>query len=101
MRFGFIADGRVFYPVVVMCKMMKVSRSGFYSYLARVHQKSSVCEQENASLLAQIEVIFEESSKRYGSPRIHAELRKRRVLLEAGQAAHATGRALRLTQAQI
>lgn len=63
-----------------MCKMMKVSRSGFYSYLARVHQKPSVREQENASLLAQIEVIFEESSKRYGSPRVHAELRKRRVV---------------------
>lgn len=80
MRFAFIADGRAFYPVALMCKVMKVSRSGFYSYLARVHQKPSVREQENASLLVQIEVIFEESSKRYGSPRVHAELRKRRVV---------------------
>jgi putative transposase len=79
-RFAFIAPLRAFYPVALLCKVMKVSRSGFYSYLARVHQKPSVREQENASLLAQIEVIVEESSKRYGSPRVHAELRKRRVV---------------------
>jgi putative transposase len=34
----------------------------------------------NASLLEQISAIFEESRKRYGSPRIHAELRKRQVV---------------------
>lgn len=80
MRFAFIADGRAFYPVALLCKVMKVSRSGFYGYLARVHQKPSVLEQEHASLLGQIQAIFEESSKRYGSPRVHAELRKRRVV---------------------
>lgn len=31
-------------------------------------------------LLEQIKVIFEENSKRYCSPRIHTELRKRRVV---------------------
>lgn len=34
------------------------------------------CERDAAALLEQITDIFEASSKRYGSPRIHAELRK-------------------------
>ncbi len=63
-----------------MCKVLRVSRSGFYGYLARVHREPSVREHEDASLLKQITNIFGESSKRYGSPRVHAELRKRHVV---------------------
>ncbi len=37
-------------------------------------------EQDAAALLEQITTIFEESGKRYGSPRVHAKLRKRRVV---------------------
>lgn len=59
---------------------MGVWRSGFYDYVARVCRGPSAREQENASLLEQISTIFEESRKRYGSPRVHAELRKRQVV---------------------
>ena len=80
MKFAFIADRRACYPVTLMCQVMKVSRSGFYDYQARIHREPSVREQENAALLEKIKAIFEKSCKRYGSPRIHAELRKRRVV---------------------
>ena len=80
MRFGFITDQRLFYPVVLLCRVMRVSRSGFYDYLTRRVRGPSEREQSDAALLEQISAIFEESSKRYGSPRIHAELRKRYVV---------------------
>lgn len=79
-RFCFIAEQQHRYPVRVLCRVMNVSRSGIYGYLVRFHRESSERERLNASLLEQISVIFEESCKRYGSPRIHAELRKRRVV---------------------
>jgi transposase InsO family protein len=63
-----------------MCRVMGVSRSGFYDYLTRVSRELPKREQEDIALLKQITEIFEESSKRYGSPRIHAELHKCHVV---------------------
>ena len=80
MRFCFIAEHQHLYPVRLLCGVMNVSRSGFYGHLARVHREPSVRKREDALLLGQIQAIFEESSKRYGGPRIHAELCKRRVV---------------------
>lgn len=37
-------------------------------------------EQQEAELLVSIKEIYEESEKRYGSPRIHATLRKQQVV---------------------
>ena len=59
---------------------MGVSRSGFYDYLVRAGREPSVRAREDAELREQITNIFEASGKRYGSPRIHAELRKLRVV---------------------
>ena len=58
---------------------MGVSRSGFYDYLERRVSKPTQREQENALLLEHIRDIFEVSGERYGSPRIHAELKKRGI----------------------
>lgn len=80
MRFCFIAEHQHLYPVRLLCGVMNVSKSGFYDYLVRVHRESSAREREAASLLKQITEIFVASNKRYGSPRIHAELRKRGVV---------------------
>lgn len=80
MRFCFIAEHQHRYPVRVLCSVMNVSRSGFCGFLGRVHREPSVRERADASLLEQISAIFGESHKRYGSPRVHAELRKRQVV---------------------
>jgi putative transposase len=79
-RLCFIAKHQHRYPVKLLCGVMNVSRSGFYGQLARVHREPSLRKREDASLLEQSQAIFEESHKRYGSPRIHAELRKRQVV---------------------
>jgi putative transposase len=55
----------------VACRVLNVSRSGFYEWLSRL---DSARRQENELLLKQIRQIHEESRGTYGSPRIHAEL---------------------------
>ncbi len=56
-----------------MAKVMKVARSGYYSYVKRL---PSAQEQENIGLLEKIKVIHKAKRKVYGSPRIHAELKR-------------------------
>jgi transposase InsO family protein len=57
-----------------MAEVMKVSRSGYYSYLKRSLSKREV---ENLQLAKEIEFIYQEHRGLYGSPRIHAMLKNR------------------------
>jgi hypothetical protein len=40
MRFGFIRQQMKAYAVTVLCKVMEVSRIGFYDYLHRLNKRS-------------------------------------------------------------
>lgn len=62
---------RADYPVTVMCRVLEVSRNGYYGWLKRKPSKRAVA---NAALLATIREIHEESDGTYGAPRVHAEL---------------------------
>jgi len=75
-RFSFIAEQQAFYPVVALCRVMRVSRSGYYAYLQRLQHAPTAQEVEEIKLVTEIKNIHEESKKRYGSPRVHAELRR-------------------------
>ena len=55
-----------------LCRLLKVSRSGYYAWLVRT-ESFHVLEDRRLSL--RILVIFEESGRRYGSPRVFDELR--------------------------
>ena len=59
-----------------MCKVMKVSVSGYYYWLK--HPVSSITIKEE-KLLADIHKIYDSSKKRYGSPRITSELREQGI----------------------
>lgn len=76
MKFNFIIQHQDEYSIGLMCQLLKVARSSYYAYLRSVHKEPSKREQENASLLEKIKVIFERSKRRYGSPRVHAELKR-------------------------
>ena len=56
-----------------MCERLEVSRSGFYAWLKRPR---SVHQRRDQALARRIESHFEESAGTYGSPRIHALLRR-------------------------
>jgi transposase InsO family protein len=56
-----------------MCKVLSVSRSGYYNWLTRKSSKRSL---ENRILTEQIKRIHLESKQRYGSPKITQVLNK-------------------------
>src|SRR4029453_13196093 len=57
-----------------MCSILEVSRSGFYAWVARGDSRRS---QEDHRLLVLIREEHERSRGPYGSPRIHAALKRR------------------------
>jgi putative transposase len=71
--FRFIKEHREEFAVEKMCKVLKVSVSGYYYWLK--HPVGSRVIKEEA-LLVDIDRIYNESKKRYGSPRIASELRE-------------------------
>lgn len=72
MRFVFIEEEKAHYPVSVMCRVLDVSRSGFYAW--RTRRPSSRATQDEA-LACEIAAAHRRSRGTYGSPRVHAELR--------------------------
>lgn len=71
MRFAFIEAEKAFYPVLVLCRVMQVGRSGFYAWLRRA---PSARTQADAVLQSKIDRAFRGSRGTYGSPRIRAQL---------------------------
>lgn len=60
------------YPVRTMCRVLKVSHSGFYAWRDRSPSKRTIAD---AVLTERIRQIHAASDGIYGSPNIHAELR--------------------------
>ena len=54
-----------------MCRVLEVSRSGFYDWLGRPESQRA---KRHRQLTAKIRQIHIESKRIYGSPRIHGEL---------------------------
>jgi len=77
MRYQFIDDHRDEFPVTRMCKVLKVSRSGYYAWRTRPVSKR---EMANRELAKKIEAVYNESDGTYGSPRIHSELNAQGVV---------------------
>lgn len=64
------------YPLGELAWAFEVSRSGYYRWLKRTESKRACSAQE---LIIQISQIYEQSQKRYGSPRVFHELRRQGV----------------------
>jgi putative transposase len=75
-RFRFVADHRHAYGVKRLCRVLGVSRSGFYAFLDR---PPSAREVADTALAATIAEIYQSSRRTYGAPRVHAELSRRGV----------------------
>jgi transposase InsO family protein len=67
-----IAQYRAEFPLRVMCRVLQVSPAGFYRWQ---HRGPSVRRQEDTQLQVQIAAFHRQSRRRYGSPRIHEDLR--------------------------
>ncbi len=76
-KMNFIREHASEYRVTRLCRMLGVSRSGYYARQKRVPSRRA---RSDGELLAQIKDAHAASRTTYGSPRIHAELRARGVL---------------------
>jgi putative transposase len=72
MRFRFIEDRRADYPVTIVCGALGVSPAGYYAWRPRPESQRSVA---NRDLVEDIKWVHRDTSGRYGSPRIHVELK--------------------------
>ena len=73
MRFGFILAEKAVYPIRLMCRVLEVSTAGFYAWC---HRKPSLRARKDAVLKVHIRASFNAGRKKYGAPRIHADLRE-------------------------
>ena len=76
MCFRLIDAKRAQHPVSRLCRVLGVSRAGYYAWKRR---PTSARECRDGELSEQISQVHEESRGTYGWPRIHAELRHRGV----------------------
>ena len=72
MRFAFIQSHARLWRVTTMCRVLAVSRAGYYAWRAR-----PLCERvkDDRVLTARIREIQARVKQRYGSPRVHQDLR--------------------------
>jgi putative transposase len=61
------------YPIATMCRVLEVSKSGYYAWSKRAPSERA---QRDAELKEQIRTIHESSDGTYGRPRVHAELQE-------------------------
>lgn len=72
MRFAFVDAEKAQVPVVRLCDILNVSRSGFYAWQERPESKRA---REDRRLSVLIRAAYEQGRGYYGSPRVLRELR--------------------------
>lgn len=70
-RFAFVDREKALYDITVLCRLIKVSRSGFYAWQSRPKSDRALADEV---LTEQIRAVFDANRRLYGSPKIHAEL---------------------------
>lgn len=76
MKYGFIEEYRYEHRIDRMCRVLQVSRSGYYRWWRQREKKR---EARDKALLEHIKVAYERGRGTYGSPRITAELREQGI----------------------
>src|SRR5215218_1974255 len=71
-KYQFIATHASEYPVTLLCRVLGVVRSGYYAWRVRSVSARELRDQQQ---MRQIQTIFAESRRSYGSPRVQAALK--------------------------
>lgn len=71
MKFALIEAEKATCPVAWQCKVLGVSRAGYYDWLGRSESKH---DREDQRLAVLVRASHERSRRTYGSPRVHADL---------------------------
>jgi putative transposase len=75
-KFAFVASKEVAFPVSAMCRVLGVTKSGFYAWMKRPKPARA---RRDAQLAATVAAVHQRSRRTYGSPRVHRELKARGV----------------------
>jgi transposase InsO family protein len=73
-RFAFVDAEKANHDISILCHVLQVGRSGYYAWLGR---DESARQCEDRVLAVEVAAVFAENKRRYGSPRVHRELRNR------------------------
>jgi transposase InsO family protein len=76
MRYRFIESFRQRWPIAPMCRVLGVSRSGYYAWRTRPESQRG---RDNRLLAVEIKAIHEEIDGKYGSPRMTLALKARGI----------------------
>jgi transposase InsO family protein len=71
-KFGFIHAEKAEFPVVALCRVLEVTRQGYYAYVRR---KASQRALRDEALRERVKALHAESRGTYGSPRVRHALR--------------------------
>lgn len=88
MRYSFLRQHRGQFRLATMCRVLRVSKSGYFAWLQR---PESARAKANQALLTQIKAAHAQSRQLYGRRRVHAALQAQGVL--CGK--HRVGRLMR------
>lgn len=75
MKHACIQQHRRDFPVTLMCRVLRISASGFYAAQQRPARGPSAHAARDAALRHQVRAVYTASRRTYGAPRVHAELR--------------------------
>jgi putative transposase len=75
-KYACIAQHRDEFALTLMCRVLHVSRAGFYAWRRRPPSARALGDQR---LRVAIRAIHAESQRSYGSPRVHRELRAQQL----------------------
>jgi putative transposase len=68
-----VRDHQAVFPIATLCRILGISRSGFYAWMTRPHSVRAI---RDAELLAEIRVSHARSDETYGAPRILGDLQE-------------------------
>jgi len=71
-KFAFISEEKVAFPVAALCRLLAVSPSGYYAAQGRPRSLHDVRDDRLAGKITEAHLA---SKRRYGSPRVHAEIK--------------------------
>jgi putative transposase len=77
MKYGFMEEHRNAFRLKSMCRVLRVSRSGYYLWRKRMPSNR---EKGNEHLLGQIREVYSRRRRVYGSPRITVELNEQGIV---------------------
>jgi putative transposase len=78
-KYRFVEQQRPYHRVVVLCRVLDVSTSGYYAWRGRPESQRAVTDRR---LTLAIKAVFTANHETYGSPRVWRELRELRELRE-------------------